>query len=60
MPGTAPQIFAFSVRDAKVAQALTRSMSQRVAISYEQHRFVPSNCFGETEYYVTNVQTVGQ
>ena len=58
VPGTAPQIFQFSVRDAKVAQRLSGLIGQRVAINYEQHRYVPTNCFGETEYYVTDTKTV--
>ena len=60
VPGTAPQIFAFSVRDAEVAKRLTAMMGQRVAMSYEQHRFVPTNCFGETEYYVTDAKLVAE
>ena len=55
-PGAVPQIFAFSVRDESVARKLSASAGQRVTVSYEQHRGVPSNCFGETEYYITHVQ----
>jgi len=58
MPGTAPQIFAFSVRDSKVAGQLTTLMGQRATIQYEQHRYVPTNCFGETEYYITGVRAM--
>ena len=57
-PGTAPQIFDFSVRDAAVAQQLTGLMGQRATIIYEQHRYVPTNCFGETEYYITGVRAM--
>jgi hypothetical protein len=32
---------------------------QRVALTYEQHRFVPSQCFGETEYFITQVRALG-
>jgi len=58
MPGTAPQIFSFSVRDAGVARQLMNMMGQRATIAYEQHRFVPGNCFGETEYYITGARGV--
>ena len=57
-PGTAPQIFDFSVRDAGVARQLTSVMGQRATLIYEQHRFVPTNCFGETEYYITGVRAM--
>jgi hypothetical protein len=60
LPGTAPQIFSFSVRDDKVAQQLEDAAGKRVALDYEQHRGVPSACFGETEYFITKVRPVGQ
>ncbi len=58
-PGIPPQIFNFSVRDEAVAQQLLKAAGQRVSLSYEQHRGVPSACFGETEYFVTRVQPLG-
>lgn len=58
LPGTLPQIFAFSVRDPAVAAKVEGSMGQAVALHYEQHRGVPGSCFGETEYYVTGVRPV--
>ena len=30
---------------------ITKSMGQRVDITYQQHCGVPTRCFGETEYY---------
>lgn len=60
MPGAASQIFAFSVPDEKVAQQLSDSAGKRVSIHYEQHKGVPSNCFGETEYFINGVKVVGQ
>ncbi len=60
IPGTAAQIFAFSVRDETVAKSLLGADGKRVALSYDQHRGVPSQCFGETEYFITAVRLVGQ
>ena len=60
MPGTMPEIFKFSVRDDSVASLLTRTMGQRVAISYNQHKGVPTSCFGETQHYVTAVKPLEQ
>lgn len=60
LPGTMPQIFAFSVRDPAVAASVERTIGQRVALHYEQHRGVPTSCFAETEYYVTGVRPVPQ
>jgi len=60
MPGTLPQIFSFSVRNDAVARRIMDAGGQRVALVYEQHRFVPTQCFGETEYYIVDVREVKQ
>jgi hypothetical protein len=59
VPGTAPQIFTFSVRDDAVAEKIENAAGQRVALSYEQHKGVPGSCFGETEYFITAVRPIG-
>lgn len=56
MPGTAPEIFNFSVRDEAVAAKINQVMGKRVAVHYEQHKGVPTKCFGETEYFITDVR----
>ena len=58
LPGTMPQIFLFSVRDDSVARLLEKNAGKRVAVSYEQHRGVPTSCFADTQYYITNVRLV--
>jgi hypothetical protein len=58
-PGTAPQIFEFSVRDEATALRIQQVAGQRVALAYQQHKGVPTSCFGETEYFVTGVRTIG-
>jgi hypothetical protein len=58
IPGTMPELFRFTVRDAAVAAHLNKTMGQRVALSYEQHRGLPTSCFGETEYFVIEVRPV--
>ena len=59
LPGTMPQIFAFTVRSDSVAEVLEKNIGKQVSITYEQHRGIPTTCFGETEYFVTRVQRVG-
>jgi hypothetical protein len=58
IPGSAPQLFNFSVRDDSVAKQITRLMGSRVSATYQEHRGVPGTCFGETNYFVTGVQVV--
>ena len=59
MPGTAPQIFYFTVPSDVIARKVMDAAGQRVALIYEQHRGVPSKCFGETEYFITGVRVLG-
>jgi hypothetical protein len=59
LPGTMPQIFAFTVRKDSIAEILEKNIGKQVSITYEQHRGIPTTCFGETEYFVTRVQRVG-
>src|SRR6476661_3410123 len=55
LPGTMPQIFAFTVRSDSVAHLIEQNAGKQVSLTYEQHRGVPTSCFGETEYFVTGV-----
>lgn len=58
MPGTMSEKFFFTVRDEAVAQHINQSLGKRVSITYAQHVGIPSSCFGETEYFVTDVRVV--
>ena len=58
IPGSAPQLFLFTVRDDSVASQLTKLMGSRVSVTYKEHRGIPGSCFGDTNYYVTGAQAV--
>jgi hypothetical protein len=58
LPGAAPEKFIFSVRDDAVAAKINQQVGQRVALTYEEHRGLPTTCFGDTEYFVTDVKLV--
>ncbi len=58
LPGTMPEIFRFSVRNDSIARILEKDVGKRVSLTYDQHRGVPTSCFAETEYYITNVRLV--
>jgi hypothetical protein len=60
LPGAAPEKFLFSVRDDAVAARINQQVGQRVALTYEEHRGLPTTCFGDTEYFVTDVKLVTQ
>jgi len=57
--GVAPQIWDFSVRDEATAAALTKAVGRQVRLHYTEHPGLPSNCFGETDYFVDGVEIVG-
>ena len=57
--GVAPQIWNFSVRDDAVAAQLQAAVGQQVRLHYAEHRGLPTNCFGETDYFVNRVEVVG-
>ncbi len=56
VPGLAPVLWAFSVRDEKVASQLTQAMGKRLVLHYKEYRYLPTTCFGETAYYVDHVE----
>jgi len=58
IPGAAPEIFAFSTRSDSLAAEINRLSGQRVVIHYQQHKGVPTSCFGDTEYFAVGVRLV--
>ena len=56
MPGAIPDRFEFTVRDEAVAQQINAMAGKRIVLSYDQHKFIPTTCFGETEYFVTGAR----
>jgi len=59
LPGASPEKFFFTVRSAEAAAQVNAAMGKRVALIYEQHKGLPSTCFGETDYFVTSLKEVG-
>jgi hypothetical protein len=59
LPGTMPQIFSFTVRNDSIANVLEQTIGKQVSVTYEQHRGLPTSCFGETEYFISQVKRIG-
>jgi hypothetical protein len=53
LPGTVAEKFPFTVRDDAVAATLNANIGKRMTLHYEQRKWVPSSCFGDTEYFIT-------
>ena len=56
MPGTVAEKFQFTVPSEAVAAKVNAAVGKRMALHYEQHKWIPSSCFGDTEYFVTDVR----
>jgi len=58
VPGAAQERWLFTVRNDSIAGEIQKSMGSKVALTYDEHRGVPSSCFGDTPYFVTAVRRV--
>ena len=58
MPGAVPEKFYFSTRSEPIAAQVNSSLGKRVRVKYAQRKWVPTTCFGETEYFVAEVQPI--
>lgn len=58
LPGSMPEMFAFTVRDDAVAAEINKSLGERVVLTYDYHLPLP-DCFGDTRYWVKSVRRVG-
>ena len=55
VPGVMPVIWHFSVRDARALHDLSAALGKNVTLRYDEHRYLPTSCFGETRFFVTSV-----
>lgn len=56
--GTLPEKFLFSVRDKELVNKINSSMGKKLSLTYEQHKGVPTTCFGESEYFAVAVKAL--
>ena len=56
MPGTQAEKFFFTVKNTEVAKKINESIGKRVSLTYEEHKGIPSSCFGETSYFVQDIK----
>lgn len=56
VPGVPPQIFLFTVRDAEMAKRVAAAEGKKVALHYKEKRGLPSSCFGDTGYFISDVR----
>ena len=58
VPGVAPVLWNFSVWNEDMARKLDGQIGKRVVLHYRELRYVPTTCFGDTNYFVDRVEIV--
>ena len=58
VPGVAPVLWPFTVRNPAAARQLNLVLGRRVLVFYREHRGIPSRCFGDTNYFVDSARIV--
>jgi hypothetical protein len=58
VPGSMPEKFFFTVHDDALAKRINAAVGKRIAISYEQHKGLPSNWFGDTDYFAYELKVI--
>jgi hypothetical protein len=53
--GPSAPLWDFSVRDKTIAAELSKAVGHRVQLHYSEHPGIPTNCFGDTRYFVDRV-----
>lgn len=59
VPGSAPEIFTFTARDKSVVKRIQEAEGKKVALHYKEKRGVPSSCFGDTKYFISDIRVLG-
>ena len=58
IPGSAPVLFQFTVRSDSIAKVIEDAGGKQLQLYYKQHVGLPTDCFGDTEYFVDGVRIV--
>jgi hypothetical protein len=58
VPGSMPEKFFFTVRNDELAKRINTAVGKRIAISYEQHKGLPANWFGDTDYFAYELKVL--
>jgi hypothetical protein len=58
VPGTQAEKFFFTAKNAVVYAKINASNGKRVRLLYKQHKWIPTSCFGDTEYFVYDVKVL--
>jgi hypothetical protein len=60
LPGQPATVFDFTVPGDDVSKQIDALAGDKIVLTYEEHRGIPSSCFGDTGYFVTAVRKADQ
>ncbi len=60
LPGQPATMFDFTVPSDAVSKQIDSFAGDKIVLTYEEHRGVPSSCFGDTGFFVTAVRKADQ
>ena len=58
VPGATPQLFPFTVRDDIAVKKIQALAGKKMSLHYQEKRGLPSSCFGDTSYFITDVRAL--
>ena len=58
LPSQVPEKFLFTVKNNTIAEKINRSLGKKVALNYDQYKGLPTSCFGDTEFFVSDVKII--
>lgn len=58
VPGTQAEKFFFTAKNKEIYDKINTTNGQRVRLLYKQHKWIPTSCFGDTEYFVYDVKVL--
>jgi len=60
VPGASPEIFNFTVRDPSVVKQIHDAEGKKIALHYKEKKGIPSSCFGDTRYFISEMRVLNQ
>lgn len=57
-PGTIAEKFYFTTKDQHVAGLINQALGKKITLQYEQHKGLPTSCFGDTEYFASSIKII--
>lgn len=58
IPGTLTEKFYFTVHDEEVVRKINDSLGKKVSLVYDEHVGIPSSCFGDTGYFISDLRVI--